>query len=185
MEKAQEEQRKRQEEQALAIQQMKESVEACQDSLSEAIALLLKAQAEKKSSRRRRPQPPVVEEDSSNESSDEEDCIPVPPRKKKQKGNKRKGARPAAQPDAAPKEYKLGKKYRPGMAWDPDWPKIKKDAYYNARQEFHSTGTKEAIRDKIEGIKRALKTAQKNNLTRKGGQPKKALAKWTKELDDE
>ena len=71
------------------------------------------------------------------------------------------------------------------MAWDPDWPKIKKDAYYNVRQEFHSTGTKEAIRDKIEGIKHVLKTAQKNNWTDKEGNLKCALAKWTKELDDE
>ena len=169
----------------MAIQQMKESVEARQDSLSEAIALLLKAQAEeKKSTRRRCPQPPVVEEDSSDESSDEEVYVP-PPKKRKGKGNKRKATRPAAQPDTAPKEYKIGKKYRPGMAWDPEWPKMKKDAFSNARQEFHNTGTKEAILDKIEGIKRALKKAQETNWTDREGSLKRALAKWTKELDNE
>ena len=163
---------------------MKESVEARQDSLSEAIALLLKAQAEKPKYRRRRPQPPAVTEDSSDESSDEEDYVPVPPKKRNRRGNKKKGTRPAAQPNVAPK-YKIGKKYRPGMLWDPEWPRIMKDAYANARAEFHSTGTKEAIQDKVDGIKNALKAAKEANNADKEANLKKALAKWNKVLSDE
>ena len=143
----------------MALQEIKESNKAQYDSLAEAMAPLLKNKS-KKTNRRRR-QPSIVTEDSSDKSSEEE--IETPPRKRKRKRERKNKTLTATSnpndqiPAPSNKGYKIGVACHPSMQWDISWTKEKKEAYTTAHQEFHNTGTKEALADKIEGIKNALK----------------------------
>ena len=46
--------------------------------------------------------------------------------------------------------------YKPGMKFKPEWSQGKKAAYLAARKRCHRTGTKEALMDKVSGMKKML-----------------------------
>ena len=70
------------------------------------------------------------------------------------------------------------------MTWDHQWDPETMDAWNDAKQEFYATGTKEAIKDKVEGLRAALKRAKSTKNTEKTEAFKTALAKWEKTLAD-
>ena len=47
--------------------------------------------------------------------------------------------------------------YNPGMEYDVNWSQGKKAAWNAARRRYHRTGTKEALADKVDGMKKMLK----------------------------
>ena len=46
------------------------------------------------------------------------------------------------------------------MKWDHDWSQTKKDAFIKAQKDFRRTGTKEAVKDRIRGIKQTIEKAK-------------------------
>ena len=46
--------------------------------------------------------------------------------------------------------------YKLGMKFKPDWSQGEKAAYHAARKWYHRTGTKEALTDKVGGMKKML-----------------------------
>ena len=115
------------------------------------------------------------------ESSDEEEPTPPPKRKKKKKKTKR-----ATKPSnsSSTSSYDEKKPYRPGMRWDGDWPPLKKAAFTFARRDFQSTGTTEAIKDKITGMKAAMKAAKDRDDDDTASRYKVAIAKFEKKLEE-
>ena len=47
--------------------------------------------------------------------------------------------------------------YKPGMKFKPEWSQGMKVAYLAARKQYHRTGTKEALMDKVSGMKAMLR----------------------------
>ena len=150
-------------ENAMAVNEVKEVREKI-DTLHDAVALLAKTVAERtdrevltprkrnRSARRRR----VVEYSSDEESSSsEEEDEQTPPRRTKRTA--RRTQRIKKEKTKSKKNFDIDGAYKPGMAFDVAWPQGKKAAYNAARRRYHRTGTKEAIKDKLDGMKRMLK----------------------------
>ena len=115
-------------------------------------------------------------ESSEEEYSSEEE--ETPPRLPKQKKVERR--QPAWQPDgrqSKKKTFAVGKEYRPGMSWDHTWPPKTMQAWNNAKRKFHATGTKEAVKDKVNGLRSALKKAKEKSNKKKIGMFTPAFAK--------
>ena len=175
-------------EHALALHDVKNGMNAQIDKLTEAMALMVKATVENKENRtpnkrRRRRNRRQVEESSDDEDSSEEE--ETPPRIRKKKKKKVARQQPAWQPAGQPnknKSFAIGKDYKPSMIWDHQWDRATQDAWNEAKQRFYATGTKEAIKDKVEGLRAALKRAKATKNTEKTEVFKTALAKWEKTL---
>ena len=172
-------------EHAMALNEIKEGMAEQIHQLTQAMALLVKSadkenrtpRASNKRSRRDRYESSSEEE----ESSDEEEPSPPPKRKKKKKKTKR-ATKPSSSSSSS--SYDENKPYRPGMKWDGDWRPLKKAAFTFARKEFQSTGTKEAIKDKITGMKAAMKAAKDRDDDDTAGRYKVAIAKFEKKLEE-
>jgi len=187
-EAADREQRMR-EQHALAVAEIKADFEAKIGKLTEAM-LQLTDKLERAQRRRRAA-------DSDEESSDDEEPAP-PPRKKKKTGRcawcggrgRRGGAADTPPPPAAPAApaapapappgfnnvFVEGAPFRPGMAFDPLWTAATRSAYKKAREEFMATGTQEAIKEKIRGIKAMIAGGTKVGSDLKN--IKESLARW-------
>ena len=66
------------------------------------------------------------------------------------------------------------------MVFNPLWPVAKRTAYNKARNDFMATGTQEAIKEKIKGIKAMI---AKGSSTHNMQQVKDSLAKWEAMLE--
>ena len=148
------------------VRQVREKI----DTLQEAMAILAKMIAmrqtntpEKRSRKASRRQ--VVEDSSEEESSssEEEEEEPTPPPKPRKPKKKKKQSQQKATGRSS--TFKIDGTYKPGMKWDNSWSKGMKAAYQSARQDFLKTGTKEALKDKIDGIEKMLKGAEATNAS--------------------
>ena len=74
-----------------------------------------------------------------------------------------------------------GAAFRPGMNFNPLWPTSTRNAYKKAREEFMASGTQEAIKEKIKGIKAMIAKGNKSGHDQE--QIKEALAKWEAMLE--
>ena len=70
-----------------------------------------------------------------------------------------------------------------GMKWNKEGSARGKSVYTFARSKFQNSGTKEAIKGKIDGMKDALKQGKKNDYDDKIGRYKAAIARQEKKLD--
>ena len=124
----------------------------------------------------------VVDESSDKESlsSEEEEEPTLPPKQKKSKKKKKQTQQKAT---ARGSTFKIDGLYKPGMKWDPNWSKGMKAAYQSARNNFIKTGSREAIKDKLDSITMMLKKAEANNaLQEKMDNLTTALEKWETKL---
>ena len=129
------------------------------DTLQSAVALLAKAMSQRGAvspKRSRKGRRRYVAEDSSDEESSSSEEEETPPPKPKKVKRKKKATHRAASRQLT---FKIDGPYKPKMKWELSWSKGMKAAYQSARRDFHETGTEEAIKDKIAGIK---------GMTRKG-----------------
>ena len=55
--------------------------------------------------------------------------------------------------------------YEPGMKFKPEWSQGKKAAYLAARKRYYRTGTKEALTDKVSGMKKMLRRWKTNDAS--------------------
>ena len=124
-----------------------------------------------------------VSEESSDEesSSSQEEETPPPKPKKKQKRKKKATGGTAGRATA----FKIDGPYKPKMKWEMSWSKGMKAAYQSARKDFHDTGTKEAIKDKIAGIKIMIKRDKaKDASEERVANLTAALEKWEAKLTE-
>ena len=133
------------------------------DTLQSAVALLEKSMTQhgavspkrsKKGNRRY-----VSEESSDEESSSSEEEEPTPPPKARKVRKRKKKATGGA--PGRKLTFAIDGPYQPNMKWDISWSKGMKAAFLAAEKEFHSTGTQEALKDKISGIKEMIKKGKK------------------------
>ena len=100
-------------------------------------------------------------EDSSNDESSwsEEEEEPTPPRKPKQttKRTQRAAKEKAKMKKKASGAFDIDGPYKPGMKFDVEWSQGKKAAWNAARRRYNRRGTKEALTDKVDGMKKMLK----------------------------
>ena len=147
------------------------------------MALLAKTVAERNSltprkrdrkNRRRR----VVEESSDEESSlSEEEEAPSPPRKPKR--SQRASKEKAMAKTKARGGFDVDDPYRPGMKFDVEWLQGKKATYNAARKRDQRTGTKEALADKVSGMKVMLKSRKAKHVNEdKIAELRTALERW-------
>ena len=67
------------------------------------------------------------------------------------------------------------------MAFDVAWPQGMKAAYNAARRRYHRTGTKEAITDKLDGMKKMLKVFKARDVgDAKVKDLEEAIGRWEK-----
>ena len=175
------------EQHALAVAEIKSDFDAKLGKLTNAM-LLLTDKLEKAQRRGRRA-------DSDEESSDGEEPAPAPPARKKQKrkGGKRGAgtanppapATPSPAANPAPPGFSNvfveGAAFRPGMNFNPLWPTSTRNAYKKAREEFMASGTQEAIKEKIRGIKAMIAGGSRSDAELQ--QIKDSLAKWEAQLE--
>ena len=151
-------------ENALAVNEVKEVREKI-DTIQEAVALLAKTVTGRKvltprklgrRSRRRQ----VVEESSDEEESsteeEDEELTPPPKRKTKKKQLPAK-AKAKGKVMAGASSFDVDGPYKPGMKFNSKWSAGKKATYRAARKGYYCTGTKEALTDKVDGMKAMIK----------------------------
>ena len=174
------------EQHALAVAEIKADFEAKLGKLTQAM-LLLTEKLEKAQRRRRTA-------DSDEESSDGEEPAPAPPANRKRKrprgGRGARTANPPAPATPAPAAnpappgfgnvFVEGAAFRPGMVFNPLWPVAKRTAFNEARNEFMATGTQDAIKEKIKGIKAMI---AKGSSTYNMQGVKDSLARWEAMLE--
>ena len=75
--------------------------------------------------------------------------------------------------------------YNPGMEFDVNWSQGKKAAYNAARRRYHRTGTKAALTDKVDGMKKMLKVFKARDVGEgKITELEAAIERWSKRRDD-
>lgn len=106
------------------------------------------------------------------------------PKPKKKKCTWKKVKREAKSPkqSADAKMFGVNSAYHPGMKYNNSWAVAKKAEFDAARCKFHQTGTKEAVKDKVEGLRVVLEKAKHNELKDKIEMFTSALARWEKKL---
>ena len=135
------------------------------DQLTDALALIAQnAAANNNNKKEARLQ--EEESDSSSESepeSESEEETPSPPKKKPKRKKKKTAA--ANKSDKGGKTFRMGRAYKPGMEYDPEWSSQKRAAYVAARREYHNTGTKTAQADRVAMLRSTYKRhkAEGNN----------------------
>ena len=117
-----------------------------------------------------------VDKSSDKESSKEEPTSP-PEILKRRRPKKQLKARAKTGSFSDNGEYNVDDKDRLSMKWNNKWPPTKKGAFQIARRDYHITGTKEALPDKVTGLKEALSTAKEHKFEDKVERLKVALQK--------
>ena len=75
--------------------------------------------------------------------------------------------------------------YKPGMEFDVAWSQGKKAAYNAARRRYHRTGTKAAITDKVDGMKKMLKVFKARDVGEgKIKELESAIERWSERRDE-
>ena len=158
------------------------------DTLQSAVALLAKSMTQRGAvspkKRARKSRRRYVSEDSSDDesSSSEEDEPTPPPKARKVKKRKKKATSGAS---ARNLTFKIDGPYKPNMKWEMSWSKGMKAAYLAARKDFHATGTQEALKDKIGGIKEMIKKAKEKDVSEARMENlTAALEKWEAKLKE-
>ena len=159
------------------------------DTLQSAVALLAKAMSQRGAvspKRSRKGRRRYVAEDSSDEessSSGEEETPPPKPKKVKRKKKATHGA--AGRATSRQLTFKIDGPYKPKMKWELSWSKGMKAAYQSARKDFHETGTEEAIKDKIAGIKILIRRGKAKDASEaRIANLTAALEKWEAKLNE-
>ena len=146
---------------AMAVAEVKTLTQKV-DQLTDALALIAQtAAANNKNKKGSRQQEQEEESDSSSgeseSDSESEEEPPTPPPKKKPK-QKKKGKAAANKGDKGKgKAFRMGRAYKPGMPYDPEWSSQKRAAYVAARREYHHTGTKAAQTDRVAMLRATYK----------------------------
>ena len=176
-------------ENAMAASEVSEVKEQL-DTLQSAVALLAKSMSQRGTvspKRSRKGRRRYVSEESSDEesSSSEEEETPPPKPKKKQKRKKKATGGTAGRAAGRQLAFKIDGPYKPKMKWEMSWSKGMKAAYQSARKDFHDTGTKEAIKDKIAGIKIMIKRDKAKDASKERvANLTAALEKWEAKLTE-
>lgn len=74
--------------------------------------------------------------------------------------------------------FQIDGPYKPNMKWEISWSKGMKAAFLAARKEFYATGTQEALKDKISGIKEMIKKGKAKDASEAKMALTAALEKW-------
>ena len=117
----------------------------------------------------------------------EEEEEPSPPRKPKRttKRTQRATKEKAKMKKKASGAFSIDGPYKPGMRFDVEWLQGKRAAWNAARRRYHRTGTKEALTDKIDGMKKMLKVLKARDVNKdKIAELQTAIERWSKRRDE-
>ena len=116
----------------------------------------------------------------------EEEEGPSPPRKPKRKTKRAKCVtkEKAKAKAKASDGFDVDGPYKPSMKFNVEWSQEKKAAYNAARKRYYRTGTKEALADKVSGMKAMLKSWKAINVNEdKIAELRTALERWKAKRD--
>ena len=124
-------------------------------------------------------------EDKSSSTEEEEEQNPTRKPKQTTKRTQRAKKEKAKMKKKASGAFDIDGPYNPGMEYDVNWSQGKKAAWNAARRRYHRTGTKEALADKVDGMKKMLKVFKARDVgENKITDLEAAIECWSKRRDE-